>query len=93
MLIFTVLANFVYFSYISDRNLIILYKFTWKLPFASERSIAPPQNPLLVYGSLNADKDQQFVPISFVSIHTPCSVWPEWCKDHCFSLRIVLDQA
>ena len=34
MVIFTVLANFVYFSYISDRNLIILYKFTWKLPFA-----------------------------------------------------------
>ena len=32
MIIFIVLANFVYFSYISDRNLIILYKFTWKLP-------------------------------------------------------------
>ena len=27
------LANFVCFFNISDRNLIILYKFTWKLPF------------------------------------------------------------
>ena len=25
---------FMYFSDISDRNLIILYKFAWKLPFA-----------------------------------------------------------
>ena len=33
-LIFTILANFVYFFNISDRNLIILYKFTWKLPCA-----------------------------------------------------------
>ena len=39
-----------------------------------------------MHGSLNADKDQQFVPISFVSIHAPCSVWPEWCKDPCLSL-------
>ena len=34
MLIFTILVNFVYFFDIPDRNLIILYKFTWKLPFA-----------------------------------------------------------
>ena len=32
MLIFTILANFVYFPCISDRNLIILFKFTSKLP-------------------------------------------------------------
>ena len=33
-LIFTILDNFVCFFNISDRNVIILYKFTWKLPFA-----------------------------------------------------------
>ena len=32
MLIFTILANFVYFPCISDRNLFILLKFTLKLP-------------------------------------------------------------
>ena len=34
MLIFTILPNFVCFPCISDRNLIILFKFTWKLPCA-----------------------------------------------------------
>ena len=34
MLIFTILANFVYFPYISNRNLIILLKFTLKPPWA-----------------------------------------------------------
>ena len=34
MLIFTILANFVYFPCISDRNLIILLKLLQKLPCA-----------------------------------------------------------
>ena len=33
MLIFTILASFVCFFNFPDRNLIILYKITWKLPF------------------------------------------------------------
>ena len=32
-LIFTILASFVCFFNFPDRNLIILYKITWKLPF------------------------------------------------------------
>ena len=32
-LIFTILASFVCFFNFPDRNLIILYQFTWKLPF------------------------------------------------------------
>ena len=32
MLIFTIFANFMCFPCISDRNLMILFKFTWKLP-------------------------------------------------------------
>ena len=41
MLIFTILDNFVCFFNFPDRNLIILYKITWKLLFAKDRSIAP----------------------------------------------------
>ena len=63
MVIFTILANVVCFSDSSHRNLIILYKLTLTLPFTSDISIGPPQNPLLVHGSLNADKNHQFVPI------------------------------
>ena len=38
---------------------------------------------------LDCCMDQQFVPISFVSIHALALFWPEWCKDPCLSLSIV----
>ena len=65
MLIFTVLANFVYFPCISDRNLLILLNLLQNYPAHKIDHL-----PHLRIHSLY--RDQQIIPISFVSIHTSC---------------------
>ena len=75
MLIFMILDNFVCFSNFPDRNLIILYKFHQNYPlqkidqFPHLRILSLCKDQLFL---LDYCMDQQFVPISFVSIHTQC---------------------
>ena len=67
-------GQFRIFPFISDRNSIILFKFTWKLPCN-----APPQNPLIVHGSLSADRDQQFVITGQYIFLFVCVSIKHWC--------------
>ena len=80
LLIFTIWNKSVYFFDISDRNLIILWKFNQNYP--SQRI---DQFPLLRI--LFLYKDQQFVPISFVSIHAQCLLCLCEGRDQYNSLR------
>ena len=65
MLIFTVLANFLYFPCISDRNLFILLNLLQNYPVHKIDHLSHLRIHSLY-------RDQQFVPISFVSIHASC---------------------
>ena len=101
--IFTILASFVCFFNFPDRNLIILYKIIWKLPFHVRQIRCPFSGStsctkitqrtadllLITLFCLIVARIIAFYPFLLFLFMPLALFWPEWCKDPCFSLSIV----
>ena len=99
--IFTILASFVCFFNFPDRNLLILYKITWKLPFRVRQIRCP------FSGSTSCTK---LLKEQLIFSRSPCFAWllqgslpathffcfyscpcfgqTKWCKDPCTAIHL-----
>ena len=77
MLIFTILASFVCFFNFPDRNLIILYKITWKLPFFCKTDQMPLLRIHLLYQITQRTADLLMFSLFLIDLL-------DYCKDQWF---------